>query len=211
MEDKKLFTKSNLIAGAIGVVIMGVLYSLKDHSFVWVILYGAIAIVIMIAYILSLTLWKSTQAIETDICKRLEKAGYRYEKKEGDLFVFKSNNRFEVHIDDSFNKRIKNIYILYKFKDDSFDKVDTNGWSRAANIINVRNTNTIFVALEDHLCCCYQSAIGNSKDFMNEFGRAYQAIGEAMEDYGKLIPYLERDYPSHKENKTGIGFKQSEL
>ena len=63
MEDKKLFTKSNLIAGAIGVVIMGVLYSIKDHSFVWVILYGAIAIVIMIAYFLSLTLWKSTQAI----------------------------------------------------------------------------------------------------------------------------------------------------
>ena len=91
MEDKKLFTKSNQIAGAIGVVIMGVLYSIKDHSFVWVILYGAIAIVIMIAYFLSLTLWKSTQAIEADICKRLEKAGYRYEKKEGDLFVFKSN------------------------------------------------------------------------------------------------------------------------
>ena len=85
-----------------------------------------------------------------------------------------------------------------------------DGWSRAANAININNTDTIFVALEDHLCCCYQTSIGNSKDFMNEFGRAYQAIGEAMEDYGKLIPYLERDYPSHKENKTGIGFKQSE-
>ena len=211
MEDKKTFSRSNLISAAIGVVIMGVLYSLQDRSFVWLILCGCLALGIMIAYILSLTLWKSTQAIETDICKRLEKAGYRYEKKEGDLFVFKSNNRFEVHLADSFNKRIKHLYVLYKFKDDSFDKVDTNGWSRAANIINVRNTNTIFVALEDHLCCCYQSAIGNSKDFMNEFGRAYQAIGEAMEDYGKLIPYLERDYPSHKENKTGIGFKQSEV
>ena len=41
MEDKKTFTRSNLISGAIGVVIMGVLYSIKDHSFVWVILYGA--------------------------------------------------------------------------------------------------------------------------------------------------------------------------
>ena len=211
MEIKKTITRSNLISAAIGVVIMGVLYSLQDRSFVWLILCGCLALGIIIAYILSLTLWKSTQAIEVDICKRLDKAGYRYEMKEGDLFVIKSNNRFEVHLADSFNKRIKHLYVLYKFKDDSFDKVDTNGWSRAANIINVRNTNTIFVALEDHLCCCYQSAIGNSKDFMNEFGRAYQAIGEAMEDYGKLIPYLERDYPSHKENKTGIGFKQSEV
>lgn len=209
MEDKKLFTKSNLIAGAIGVVIMGVLYSIKDHSFVWVILYGAIAIVIMIAYFLSLTLWKSTEAIEAEICKRLEKAGCRYEKKEGDLFVFKSNNRFEVHIDDSFNKRIKRIYILYKFKDDSFYKVNTNGWSRAANIINIRNTNTIFVALEDHLCCCYQSAIGNSKDFMKEFNVAYQSVVEVMDDYGRLVPLLERDYPSNTDNQSTIGFKQN--
>lgn len=144
MEDKKAFTKSNLIAGAIGIVIMGVLYSLQDHSFVWFILCGVLALGIMIVCVFSLTLWKSTEAIEAEICKRLEKAGYRYEKKEGDLFVFKSNNRFEVHIDDSFNKRIKRIYILYKFKDDSFYKVNTNGWSRAANIINIRNTNTIY-------------------------------------------------------------------
>lgn len=209
MEDKKAFTKSNLIAGAIGIVIMGVLYSLKDHSFVWIILYGVIAIGIMIAYFLSLTLWKSTEAIESNICKRLEKAGYRYEMKEGDLFVFKSDNRFEVHLADSFNKRIKHLYILYKFKDDSFDKVNTNGWSRAANVINVRNTNTIFVALEDHLCCCYQSAIGNSKDFMNEFNVAYQSIVEVMDDYGRLVPHLERDYPSTTENQSTIGFKQN--
>jgi len=188
---------------------MGVLYSLQDHSFVWIILCGVLALGIMIVYILSLNLWKSTEAIEAEICKRLEKAGYRYEKKEGDLFVFKSNNRFEVHLADSFNKRIKHLYILYKFKDDSFEKVNTNGWSRAANIINVRNTNTVFVALEDHLCCCYQSSIGNSKDFMNEFNVAYQSVVEVMEDYGRLVLQLERDYPSNTDNQTIIGFKQN--
>lgn len=210
MEEKKSLTGSVLVDGAIGILIIGVLQYLIDHSFVLIAIYGAIAVVIMIVYILSNTFWGSTEAIETDICKRLDKAGYRYEKKEGDLFVIKSNNRFEVHIDDSFNKRIKNLYILYKFKDDSFDKVDTNGWCRAANIINVRNTNTIFVALEDYLCCCYQSAIGNSKDFMNEFNLAYQSVVEVMDDYGKLVPLLERDYPSNTENQSTIGFKQGE-
>ena len=211
MEDKKTFSRSNLISGAIGVVIMGVLYSLQDRSFVWIILCGALALGIMIVYILSLTFWKSTQAIETDICKRLYKEGYHYEKKEGTLCVTKNNSRFQIQLADSYNRRIKHLYVFYKFRDDDFGKVNMDGWSRAANAININNTDTVFVALEDHLCCCYQTSIGNSKDFMNEFGRAYQAIGEAMEDYAKLIPYLERDYPSHKENKTGIGFKQSEL
>lgn len=148
--------------------------------------------------------------LERSICKSLGKEGYHYEKKEGTLYVTKNDSRFQVQIANSYNRKIKHLYVLYKFRDDDFGKVNMDGWSRAANAININNTDTIFVALEDHLCCCYQTSIGNSKDFMNEFGRAYQAIGEAMEDYAKLIPYLERDYPSHKENKTGIGFKQSE-
>lgn len=44
---------------------------------------------------------------------------------------------------------------------------------------------------------------------MNEFGQAYAAIGSAMEDYGKLFPYLERDYPNRTVSQTGIGFRQS--
>ena len=148
--------------------------------------------------------------LERSICKRLGKEGYHYEKNEGTLYVTKNDSRFQVQLADSYNIRIKHLCVLYKFRDDDFGKVNRDGWSRAANAININNTDTIFVALEDHLCCCYQTSICNSKDFMNEFGRAYQAIGEAMEDYGKLITYLERDYPSHKENKTGIGFKQSE-
>lgn len=148
--------------------------------------------------------------LERSICKSLGKEGYHYEKNEGTLYVTKNDSRFQVQLADSYNRRIKHLYVFYKFRDDDFGKVNMDGWSRAANAININNTDTIFVALEDHLCCCYQTSIGNSKDFMNEFGRAYQAIGEAMEDYGKLIPYLERDYPRHKENKTGIGFKQSE-
>ena len=211
MENKKTITRSYLISAAIGIVIMGVLYSLQDHSFVWIILCSCLALGIMIAYILSLTLWKSTQAIEADICKRLNKEGYHYEKKEGALYVTKNDSHFQVQLADSYNRRIKHLYVFYKFRDDDFEKVNKDGWSRAANAININNTDTIIVALEDHLCCCYQTSIGNSKDFINEFGRAYQAIGEAMADYGKLIPYLERDYPNHKENKTGIGFKQSEV
>ena len=45
---------------------------------------------------------------------------------------------------------------------------------------------------------------------MNEFGRAYYAIGNAMEDYGKLFPYLERDYPKRTESQTSIGFRQND-
>lgn len=200
-----------VIATAIGCIILGVIYSLVEHSLFSIILFSLVAVGIVVVFVLNQKVWRSSEALESDICQRLNKQGYIYEKKEGTLYVTKNNSHFQVQLADSYNRRIKHLYVFYKFRDDDFGKVTMDGLSRAANAININNTDTVFVALEDHLCCCYQSSIGNSKDFMNEFGRAYQAIGEAMEDYGKLIPYLERDYPSHKENKTGIGFKQSEL
>ena len=211
MENNKERTYINIIIVLGSCTIFGwTLYSIYESSFGLAVSFCVLCVAVTAGCILYSTYTRDIDDLERRICKRLDKKGFSYQKKDGVLLVTKNDSRFQIQLADSYNKRIKHLYILYKFRDDDFGKVNMDGWSRAANAININNTDTIFVALEDHLCCCYQTSIGNSKDFMNEFGRAYQAIGEAMEDYGKLIPYLERDYPSHKENKTGIGFKQSE-
>ena len=149
---------------------------------------------------------KNIDVLERRICKRLDKQGYPHEKREGTLYVTKNDQHFRVHIVNSCEKKIKQLYFVYEFGDDNFEKVSMDGWTRAANSINLNNSWTVFVTLEDHFCCCYQSAILNSRDFMKEFDRAYRAIGGALEDYRKIYPYLERDYPNNTENKT-IGFK----
>lgn len=152
----------------------------------------------------------SVERLERRICKRLDRQGYRYEKKEGVLYIFKNNNRYRIHLAYSYNRWVKNLYVLYDFGDESFEKVSSDGWCRAANAINVHNTNTVFVVLDDGFCCCYQAAIGNAGDFMEEFDQAYEAIGLAIGDYNRLVPYLERDYPYRTENKNIIGFKQEQ-
>ena len=211
MENNEERTYINIIIVLGSCTIFGwTLYSIYESSFGLAVSFCVLCVAVTAGCILYSTYTRDIDDLERRICKRLDKKGFSYQKKDGVLLVTKNDSRFQIQLADSYNKRIKHLYILYKFRDDDFGKVNMDGWSRAANAININNTDTVFVALEDHFCCCYQTSIGNSKDFMNEFGRAYQAIGEAMEDYGKLIPYLERDYPSHKENKTGIGFKQSE-
>ena len=45
---------------------------------------------------------------------------------------------------------------------------------------------------------------------MKEFNLAYDVICDAMDDYIKLFPLLERDYPNNEGNQTSIGFKQTE-
>ncbi|MBR5631495.1 MAG: hypothetical protein IKW82_07615 [Bacteroidales bacterium] len=179
-----LFQCSPVIAGVAGFIIVGIVV----YAIIW------------------LRMIKSVDHIEEAICKQLDKQGFRHEKEDGTLYVIKNDNRFRVQLAEGINKRIKRLYIIYDFGDDDFEKVTSDGWNRAANSINLNNTSTTFVALSDHFCCCYQSAIESSRDFMLEFDRAYKAIGGALEDYGKIYPYLERDYPNNTENKT-IGFK----
>lgn len=179
------FESSHLLAFVFCVVIIGIIVG----QLVFIIFTGSIGF------------------LERKICRQLDKSGFRHEKLDGQLFVYKNDSCFQVQLADSYNRRIKHLFVYYKFHDDNSSKISIDGWSRAANVLNINNTDTIFVALEDHFCCCYQSAIGNSRDFMKEFGRAYQAIGGAMDDFRKLYPYLERDYPNKTENKGTIGFK----
>ena len=203
-------TLKETITAAIGCLILGTIYYLIDRDIVSIIIFGITAAIIIIYYIMKQTLWRNTEILERDICKKLDKSGFRHEKLEGELFVYKNDSRFQVQLADSYNRRIKHLYIYYKFQDDDSSKISIDGWSRASNVLNINHTDTIFVVLEDHFCCCYQTSIGNPRDFMKEFGRAYDAIGEVMVDYGKLFPYLERDYPNRIENNasTSIGFKQ---
>ena len=183
-----------------------ILFSLSKIA---AIIFCSFCVALFLAYSVFRWIPSTIETLERRICKRLDRQGYQYEKKEGDLFVIKSNSHFEVQLAESYNRRVKHLFIYYKFKDDAFERVNLDGWARAANLLNVRNTNTVFVALEDHLCCCYQSAIENSKDFMDEFNIAYQSVAEVMEDYNRLVPLLERDYPSDTENQATIGFKQN--
>ncbi len=159
-------------------------------------------------YVLIYRPLKNIEALESRICKRLDKQGYPHEKREGTLYVTKNDNHFRVYIRNGFDKRIKHLYFLYDFGDDNFGKVSMEGWTRAANCINTNNTLTSFVVLDDHFCCSYQTAIANAKDFMKEFEYAYRAVGRALDDYNRLYPHIERDYPStSSENKSSIGFK----
>ena len=207
MEDKKTHFDLFTIISFIGYLFLMILFSLSTTA---ACIFCSACGTFIVVYIFIWLKPLSIGSFERRICKQLDKQGYQYEKKEGDLYITRCNSHFEVQLADSFSRRVKHLFIYYKFKDDSFERVNIDGWSRAANLLNVRNTNTVFVALEDHLCCCYQSAIGNSKDFMDEFDIAYRSISGAMEDYYKLVPYLERDYPNQTENKNIIGFKQDE-
>ena len=184
-----------------------ILFSLSKIA---AIIFCAVCVSALLVYYVFQWIPPSVEILERRICKRLDRQGYQHTKKEGNLFVVKNGNRFQVQLADTYNRRIKHLYVYYKFTDENSNKINVDGWSRASNVINARNTETIFVTLEDHFCCCYQTAIGNSKDFLKEFNFAYDVIGDAMDDYNKLLPLLERDYPNNVGNQTSIGFKQTE-
>ena len=147
-------------------------------------------------------------ALEEDIRRTLNEQGFLNEKQDGVLYVKKNDNSFRVYLWDTPNKHIKRLYFVYDFGDDNLQKVSNEGWAVGVNKINYDNPHTTFISHGDHFSCRYETAINNSKDFLTEFNTAYQAIGQAIEDYNNLYPALERDYPNTStENKNSIGFK----
>ena len=183
-------------------------YDLITSAPVYSSVMGFVFVAAVALYFLLCRPLKNIDVLERCICKRLDKQGYPHEKREGTLYVTKNDNHFRVFIRDSFDRRIKHLYFLYDFYDDNFGKVSLEGWTRAANCINTNNTHTTFVVLDNQFCCSYQTAIANAKDFMKEFDCAYRVIGEAMNDYNKIYPHIEQDYPNAaSENKGSIGFR----
>ena len=183
-------------------------YDLITSAPVYSSVMGFVFVAAIALYFLLCRPLKNIDVLERRICMRLDKQGYPHEKREGTLYVTKNDNHFRVFIRDGFDRRIKHLYFLYDFYDDNFGKVSMEGWTRAANCINTNNTLTTFVVLDDHFCCSYQTAIANAKDFMKEFDCAYRVIGEAMNDYNRIYPRIEQDYPNAaSENKGSIGFR----
>ena len=119
-----------------------------DSSILLAIAFCVLIIGIIASYFIYNKVIRSTDALERRICKQLDKSGFRYEKKEGDLYVIKNDGHFQIQLADSYNRGIKHLYVMYKFRDDNSNKVTIDGWSRASNVINTRNTETIFVTLE---------------------------------------------------------------
>lgn len=183
-------------------------YNLITSAPVYSSVMGFVFMAAVVLYFLLCRPLKNIDVLERRICKRLDKQGYPHEKREGTLYITKNDNHFRIYFRDGLDRRIKHLYFLYDFWDDNFGKVSMEGWTRAANCINTNNTLITFVVLEDHFCCSYQTAIDNAKDFMKEFDCAYRVIGEAMEDYNRIYPHIERDYPNTtSESKGNIGFR----
>lgn len=209
-ENKATFGNYFGVIFFVGVVLGCFLYFwLYDYSRITALLVCVGLILVGIgAYILSIRI-RSVAKMEKAICKCLDEQGYRHEKKDGTLFVLYNENAFHIHIWDTSNKRIKRLYFVYDFDDERRNNITKEGWLRTANRINVDNPHVTFVVYDESFQLRYETAIGSVNDFMLEFDIAYQLIGEAMDEFNKICPYLERDYSNTTENKANIGFVQN--
>ena len=120
-------TEVDLFSAVVGIVAFGGFWALHEKEIIWLFVFGAVALLVLLIHILRHTVFKTNEILESDICKKLDKSGFHHEIKDGVLYISKDDCHFRVHINDSFNKRIKNFYVLYEFVDDDFSKVSMDG------------------------------------------------------------------------------------
>ena len=99
--ENKLTFEMVLAIFGVCVVFGWTLYSLYELSLFLAVLFCVMSVVIAMACILYSYSTKDAEVLERNICKRLERNGFHFEKKEGTLYVTKNDSRFQVQLADS--------------------------------------------------------------------------------------------------------------
>lgn len=98
MEKHKEHTWINVIVVLSSCSIYGwTLYSIYESPLGLAVLFCVISVVIAMACILYNYSTKDTEALERNICKRLDRNGFHFEKKEGALLVTKTTAAFRYN------------------------------------------------------------------------------------------------------------------
>lgn len=139
---------------------------------------------------------RSLESTESEICKKLTSDGYRWEKHEGTLYVMKNDNTFSVHMWDTSNPYIKRVYIAWRTQRDEIKKVGEEGLNFLQARVNYAFPHTTAVQLsEDTVMFRYETAVNNGNDFVKEFDKAYDILGESIGCYFDNLEKIGERYP----------------
>ena len=150
-------------------------------------------VVIAGAFLRSNKAFYDAKTLVRRICRELDAQNRKYIIQDDNLFVVDNKNTFRVQIGDTSNRRVKRLCLIYDFKDERRENISKEGWTVAANRINTDNPRVTFVIFEESYQCRLETAISNAKDFIPEFDVAYSIIAEAVDEFNRIYPYLERE------------------
>lgn len=143
---------------------------------------------------------------EKRVIKLLNKEGYKWERDEGDLYIFKNDSRFLAQCYRMPERPAIRVFFEYTTLDEELKSVSPLGQMVLAAMLTVEETPT---RVKDNVIySVYKADVRNAREFIQEFNSAYERFGAMMQNKEKYLPQMLQIFPVSIQEKQDhkIGF-----
>lgn len=152
---------------------------------------------------------RDVRRFENRVTKLLDKDGYKWERHEGDLYVFKNDVRFSVKCFHMPNRPAIRVFFEYTTLDETLQNVSPGGQMVLASVLTIDDMEIPTRVENNVIYSVYKADVRNAREFVQEFNYAYNKFGAMMQTLAKYRPQMQQDFPASAEEETRarkIGF-----
>lgn len=146
---------------------------------------------------------------ENRVTKLLDKDGYKWERDEGDLYIFKNDVRFRARCFRFQERPAIRVLFDYATLDEELKRVSPLGQVVLAASLSSEHIDTPTRVQDNVIHSFYRADIRNAREFIQEFNSAYERFGAMMQAMENFRPRAQQDFPAAATAETQtrkIGF-----
>lgn len=146
---------------------------------------------------------------ENRVTKLLTKDGYKWERDEGDLYIYKNDIRFRAQCYRMPERPAIRVLFDYATLDEELKSVSPLGQIVLAASLSVEHIETPTRVQDNVIHSFYKADVRNAREFIQEFNYAYNKFGTMMQSMENFRPRAQQDFPASAKGETQarkIGF-----
>lgn len=147
---------------------------------------------------------RDVHRFENRVTKLLDKDGYKWERHEGDLYVFKNDVRFSVKCFRMPNRPAIRVFFKYTILDETLQNVSPGGQIVLTTELTVDDMEIPTRVENNVICSVYKADVRNARDFVQEFNYAYGKFGAMMQTLEHFRPQIQQIFPASAEEETHV-------
>lgn len=146
---------------------------------------------------------------ENRVTKLLTKDGYKWERDEGDLCIYKNDIRFRAQCYRMPERPAIRVLFDYATLDEELKRVSPLGQVVLAASLSSEHIDTPTRVQDNVIHSFYRADVRNACEFIQEFNSAYERFGAMMRTMENFRPRAQQDFPAAATAETQtrkIGF-----
>ena len=152
---------------------------------------------------------RDVRRFEKRVTKLLDKEGYKWERDEGDLYIYKNDIRFRAQCYRMPERPAIRVLFDYATLDEELKRVSSLGQVVLTASLSSEYIDIPTRVQDNVIHSFYRADIRNAREFIQEFNSAYERFGAMMQTMANFRPRVQQGFPASAKDETQtrkIGF-----